>query len=946
MLSVLHDITSSQIMPGRVKVRILAGRNLPVMDRANETTDAYVEVKLASTIHKTDVCRRTLSPQWNSEWFKFEVDDSDLQDEPLQIRLMDHDTYSANDAIGKVYIDLNPLLLPSISQDSFLMRDHVGLSSGGLKMAGWIPVYDTMHGIRGEVNIIVKVDLFSDFNKYRTSSCGVQFFSTPGIPHGFKIQAICGFVEELVVNDDPEYQWIDKIRTPRSSNETQYPFLTMTHFPPEFIRHLGGIVCARSIKLLDRIHNPEEPETRDSWWTELRMEIRSHAKALGCNGVLGYEETTCIYDDICIVSAMGTAAVLNHTSEEIQDYLTSRGFHGIKGKPTVSLSHQKSKPSLNAISSHLNGDHKDLETDSDEDGGQSNLDLTAGNKDVCILEADDNDTEDISLLKDAKRPPGIDLANTDDIPGLPEACSQKTPESVQLFTQVVRSRISPSFQTKHLSESLDYMTKALSFKFRKSLPCRLTRLHYLIDLPEQDEIQICLMGVGILPRSPKFIPVNRRCSGGLSRHGSDKFGSDDVDRSLQNIDQVSLVESDDLSKQFLDPVCMENCKGPNSVFCQTLEKHGIDITLQSHVPGAKISQYLGYLNFFFIRESTSIRESGGLPMFLQSFISEVMAILRAHVAALGGNAMVSYFMSECVLEHNSNKNQGSPGSIQCCAFTTIEPPHVLAAFTVGRMAVAGSSALGLGMLCYYGLGLASKEGAIDRAYAWPHYVRERIKSTYLYFGGGLVFTAVAAAGVLRSPALIRMMSQNSLLAVMGTLAALIGSGMLVRSIPYNGKDLLLKHLAWAVHCGIMGAVIAPLCLLGGAIVVRAAWYTAGVIGGLSAVAACAPSDQFLNMGGPLAIALAVVFAASLGSIFLPPTTLIGSGLYSLSIYGGLILFSGFLLYDTQRIIRNAEAIPYNHTYDPVNASISIYLDTMNIFIRIVSLLAGGGGRRK
>ena len=41
------------------------------------------------------------------------MDDLELQDEPLQIRLMDHDTYSANDAIGKVYLDLNPLLLTS-----------------------------------------------------------------------------------------------------------------------------------------------------------------------------------------------------------------------------------------------------------------------------------------------------------------------------------------------------------------------------------------------------------------------------------------------------------------------------------------------------------------------------------------------------------------------------------------------------------------------------------------------------------------------------------------------------------------------------------------------------------------------------------------------------------------------------------------------------------------
>jgi len=41
------------------------------------------------------------------------MDDLELQDEPLQIRLMDHDTYSANDAIGKVYLDLNPLLINS-----------------------------------------------------------------------------------------------------------------------------------------------------------------------------------------------------------------------------------------------------------------------------------------------------------------------------------------------------------------------------------------------------------------------------------------------------------------------------------------------------------------------------------------------------------------------------------------------------------------------------------------------------------------------------------------------------------------------------------------------------------------------------------------------------------------------------------------------------------------
>lgn len=81
---------------------------------------------------------------------------------------MDHDTYSANDAIGKVYINLNPLCLETASQSN---------QGKGAVMSGWIPVFDTMHGIRGEVNIIVKVDLFSDANKFRQSSCGIQFFN-------------------------------------------------------------------------------------------------------------------------------------------------------------------------------------------------------------------------------------------------------------------------------------------------------------------------------------------------------------------------------------------------------------------------------------------------------------------------------------------------------------------------------------------------------------------------------------------------------------------------------------------------------------------------------------------------------------------------------------------------------------------------------------------------
>ena len=98
-------------MPGKVRVKVVAGRNLPVMDRSSDTTDAFAEVKLGDTTYITDVYRKSLNPAWNSDWFKFEVDDLELQDEPLQIRIMDYDTYSANDAIGKVYIDLNERMI-------------------------------------------------------------------------------------------------------------------------------------------------------------------------------------------------------------------------------------------------------------------------------------------------------------------------------------------------------------------------------------------------------------------------------------------------------------------------------------------------------------------------------------------------------------------------------------------------------------------------------------------------------------------------------------------------------------------------------------------------------------------------------------------------------------------------------------------------------------------
>ncbi|VDD82921.1 unnamed protein product [Mesocestoides corti] len=154
---------------------------------------------------KTDVMRRTLNPEWNSDWFCFELSEEALLEETLQVRVLDHDTYSAHDAIGRVYFNLMPL---------FQMDQKRSLS-------GWFPLYDTMHGIRGEIKLAVRVDVLSDTYRQNFSSLGVKFFFSSVIPSGYRVIRLIGFVHELIVNDDPEHQWIEKIRTSRASNEAR-----------------------------------------------------------------------------------------------------------------------------------------------------------------------------------------------------------------------------------------------------------------------------------------------------------------------------------------------------------------------------------------------------------------------------------------------------------------------------------------------------------------------------------------------------------------------------------------------------------------------------------------------------------------------------------------------------------------------------------------------------
>lgn len=80
------------------------------------------------------------------------------------------------------------------------------------------------------------------------------------------------------------------------------------------------------------------------------------------------------------------------------------------------------------------------------------------------------------------------------------------------------------------------------------------------------------------------------------------------------------------------------------------------MTTFSFLPGRTVESYLGNINFFLIRETTNLTQS--LNSFVASFLNEVMAIARCHVASLGGNALLSFRIDHSLLLHGTHKHQG------------------------------------------------------------------------------------------------------------------------------------------------------------------------------------------------------------------------------------------------------------------------------------------------
>lgn len=113
-----------------------------------------------------------------------------------------------------------------------------------------------------------------------------------------------------------------------------------------------------------------------------------------------------------------------------------------------------------------------------------------------------------------------------------------------------------------------------------------------------------------------------------------------------------------------------------------------------------------------------------------------------------------------------------------------------------------------------------------------------------------------------------------------------------------------------------------------------------MMGAISFVGATAKQEKYLYIGGPLLAGAAVIAVSGLAPLVIPATAVRTLALTeSLWLYGGLALFGGFTLYDVQKVLHHARLAESGLIKrDPVNESIGLELDFLNIFVRMVQIL--------
>jgi len=199
-----------------------------------------------------------------------------------------------------------------------------------------------------------------------------------------------------------------------------------------------------------------------------------------------------------------------------------------------------------------------------------------------------------------------------------------------------------------------------------------------------------------------------------------------------------------------------------------------------------------------------------------------------------------------------------------------------------------------------------------------------LKNTYTLLSATLLFTAA-----------VTWMTQGIRLSGGAYLGCVIGSFALL-FVTMRLRNSGFGLLALFAFAGLEGVALGPIISMyahapdGSSTVALATGLTGAAFIGLSTYVRVSKRD-FSAWGGMLFAGLLVVVVAGLANLFFH------SAAASLALAAvSAILFSGYIIYDTSRIVSGGET-------NYIMATLSLYLDILNLFLALLRLL--GGGRR-
>lgn len=147
-------------------------------------------------------------------------------------------------------------------------------------------------------------------------------------------------------------------------------------------------------------------------------------------------------------------------------------------------------------------------------------------------------------------------------------------------------------------------------------------------------------------------------------------------------------------------------------------------------------------------------------------------------------------------------------------------------------------------------------------------------------------------------------------------------------------SIVTRYRLLMFFAALEGFSIGPLIDLalgmGDGLVMQALVATAVVFACFSLAALYAKRRSYLYLGAWLSSALSMLVLLSLGGLLFG----VGDWNASLQLYGGLLLFAGFVIFDTQLIVERAS----RGDLDYVGHSLNLWMDLFAIFVRIIIVL--------